>query len=138
MAKITRFEELEIWQMSRDVCQYVDYLIQITTLKSNFALRDQIDRSSGSVMDNIAEGFERNGNKEFIQFLSIAKGSCGEVKSQSYRAFDKRIITEEQHLMLNDKTEYTKNKIGAMIAYLKNSELKGIKYKQASATNKEQ
>lgn len=87
MAKITRFEELEIWKMSRDICQYVDFLIQTTTLKSNYALRDQIDRSSGSIMDNIAEGFERNGNREFIQFLSIAKGSCGEVKSQSYRAF---------------------------------------------------
>jgi len=129
MAKITRFEELEIWKMSRDICQYVDYLIQITPLKSNFALRDQIDRSSGSIMDNIAEGFERNGNREFIQFLSIAKGSCGEVKSQSYRAFDKKIINEEQYLLLNDKVEFTKNKIGAMINYLKNSEVKGLKFK---------
>jgi four helix bundle protein len=95
MAKINRFEDLQIWQLSRQICQYVEYLIQTTALKTNYALKDQIDRSSGSVMDNIAEGFERNGNREFIQFLSISKGSCGEVKSQSYRAFDKKLISEE-------------------------------------------
>ena len=95
MARINKFEDLEIWQKAREICQYVEVLIQTTSLKTNFSLKDQIDRSSGSVMDNIAEGFERNGNREFIQFLSIAKGSVGEVKSQSYRAFDKKLISEE-------------------------------------------
>lgn len=74
MARISKFEELEIWQKAREICQYIELLIQTTNLKSNFSLKDQIDRSSGSIMDNIAEGFERNGNREFIQFLSIAKG----------------------------------------------------------------
>lgn len=129
MAKITKFEDLEIWQLARQLCQQVELLIQTTNLKTNYALRDQIDRSSGSVMDNIAEGFDRNGNKEFIQYLSIAKGSCAEVKSQSYRAFDKKYFSEEQHLKLSDLAELEKNKIGAMIYYLKNSELKGLKYK---------
>jgi len=129
MGKILKFEDLEIWQKARELCQYVELLIQSTTLKTNYSLKDQIDRSSGSVMDNIAEGFERNGNKEFIQFLSIAKGSAGEVKSQSYRAFDKKLISEEQHLKLNEMIELEKNKIGAMMNYLINCEIKGLKFK---------
>ncbi|WP_418262859.1 four helix bundle protein [Flavobacterium faecale] len=129
MAKINKFEDLEIWQKAREICQYVELLIQTTNLKTNYSLKDQIDRSSGSVMDNIAEGFERNGNKEFIQFLSVAKGSVGEVKSQSYRAFDKKLISEEQHLELNEMTEIEKNKIGAMMNYLRNCDIKGLKFK---------
>ena len=129
MAKINKFEDLEIWQKARELCQYVELLIQTTTLKTNYALKDQIDRSSGSIMDNIAEGFERNGNREFIQFLSIAKGSAGEVKSQSYRAFDKKLISEEQYMKLNEMTEIEKNKIGAMMNYLRNCEYKGLKFK---------
>ena len=129
MATISKFEELEIWQKAREICQYVELLIQTTNLKSNFFLKDQIDRSSGSIMDNIAEGFERNGNREFIQFLSIAKGSAGEAKSQSYRAFDKKLISEEQHLKLNEMIEIEKNKIGSMMNYLNNCEIKGLKFK---------
>nr|WP_315148303.1 four helix bundle protein [uncultured Flavobacterium sp.] len=129
MARIDKFEDLEIWQKARELCQYVELLIQTTSLKTNYSLKDQIDRSSGSIMDNIAEGFERNGNREFIQFLSIAKGSAAEVKSQSYRAFDKKLISEEQHLKLNEMTEIEKNKIGAMMHYLHNCEIKGLKFK---------
>jgi len=129
MATISKFEELEIWQKAREICQYVELLIQTTNLKSNFSLKDQIDRSSGSIMDNIAEGFERNGNREFIQFLSIAKGSAGETKSQSYRAFDKKLISEEQHFKLNEMIEIEKNKIGSMMNYLNNCEIKGLKFK---------
>lgn len=129
MAKIEKFEDLEIWRLARTICQKVEVLIQSTNLKTNYSLKDQIDRSSGSIMDNIAEGFERNGNREFIQFLSIAKGSAGEVKSQSYRAFDKKLITEQQHLELNDIVELEKNKIGAMMNYLNNCEIKGLKFK---------
>lgn len=129
MAKIERFEDLQVWILSREICQYITMLIQTTPLKSNYALKDQIERSSGSIMDNIAEGFERNGTKEFIQFLSIAKGSCGEVKSQSYRAFDKGLISQEQHEYLNAITETEKNKIGSFISYLRKTEIKGLKYK---------
>ncbi|MGL5111926.1 MAG: four helix bundle protein [Flavobacterium sp.] len=129
MAKIQKFEDLEIWNLAREICQQVEFLIQNTNLKTNYSLRDQIDRSSGSIMDNIAEGFERNGNREFIQFLSIAKGSAGEVKSQSYRAFDKNLITKEQHFKLNESVELEKNKIGAMMHYLNNCEMKGLKFK---------
>lgn len=129
MAKIEKFEDLEIWRLAPEICQQIEFLIQNTNLRSNYSLKDQIDRSSGSIMDNIAEGFERNGNREFIQFLSIAKGSAGEVKSQSYRAFDKKLISEEQHLKLNEIVELEKNKIGAMMNYLNNCEIKGLKFK---------
>ena len=129
MGKIQKFEDLEIWSLAREICQLVEFLIQNTNLKTNYSQRDQIDRSSVSIMDNIAEGFERNGNREFIQFLSIAKGSAGEVKSQSYRAFDKNLITKEQHFKLNEIVELEKNKIGAMMNYLNNCEMKGLKFK---------
>ncbi|WP_116789105.1 four helix bundle protein [Flavobacterium psychrotrophum] len=130
MAKIERFEELQVWILAREICQYITFLIETTSLKTNYSLKDQIVRSSGSIMDNIAEGFERNGTREFIQFLSIAKGSCGEVKSQSYRAFDKKLITEEQHVKLNNMAELEKNKLGSFINYLRNTEIKGIKFKK--------
>lgn len=129
MGKIQKFEDLEIWRLARDICLQIEYLIQKTNLKTNYSLKNQMDRSSGSIMDNIAEGFERNGNREFINFLSIAKGSAGEVKSQSYRAFDKKLITQEQHLQLNEMIELVKNKIGAMMNYLNNCEIKGLKFK---------
>lgn len=129
MGKIQKFEDLEIWRLAREICLQIEYLIQKTNLKTNYSLKNQMDRSSGSIMDNIAEGFERNGNREFINFLSIAKGSAGEVKSQSYRAFDKKLVTQEQHLQLNEMIELVKNKIGAMMNYLNNCEIKGLKFK---------
>jgi four helix bundle protein len=135
MAKINKFEDLQIWQAAREICRFVEFLFQSTALGNNYSLRNQMERCSGSIMDNIAEGFERNGNKEFTQFLSISKGSCGELKSQAYRAFDKKLITEEQFLQLNEMTELEKNKIGAMMNYLKNSELKGLKFKENTKPN---
>src|SRR5450759_4009607 len=93
--QIDRFEDLEIWQEARALCNSVFEITSVSPFCSDFKFKDQIRASSGSVMDNIAEGFERGGNKEFIQFLSIAKGSCGETRSQSYRAFDYKYINQD-------------------------------------------
>ncbi len=129
MAKIERFEDLRIWQEARKICQYLHLLITDTKLKNDHPISNQISRSSGSIMDNIAEGFDRDGNREFIQFLSIAKGSCSEVKSQSYRAMDKSLITKEQHQKLYEMLDKEANQIGGMISYLNKSGIKGTKFK---------
>lgn len=128
MAKIEKFEDLEIWNLSREICRDLEILFETTSLGKRFSLKDQMDRSSGSIMDNIAEGFERNGNREFINFLSFSKGSCGELKSQLYRALDKNIITNEEFETTAVKIELVKNKIGAFMKYLNSSEIKGLKF----------
>lgn len=130
MPKIERFEDMEIWQRARTLCQKIYAIIQDTPLKSNFKLANQIDGSSGSIMDNIAEGFERNGNKEFLQFLSIAKGSCGETRSQLYRLFDRNFINEKDFNSLLKECEDLSRKISAFMNYLNGSTLKGAKFKQ--------
>lgn len=128
MGTISRFEDLEIWQLSRILCNDVFKIIEETPLKNNFRLWNQMDGASGSIMDNIAEGFERNGNKEFIQFLSIAKASCGEIRSQLYRVKDRNFIDEETFDALMNQTLVLSKKISAFINYLKNSKMKGSKY----------
>ncbi|MBD3723941.1 MAG: four helix bundle protein [Flavobacteriaceae bacterium] len=128
MAKIEKFEDLDIWNLSRDICNDIEILFETTSLGKRVSLKDQMDRSSGSIMDNIAEGFERNGNREFINFLSFSKGSCGELKSQLYRALDKKLISKDEFETTSVKIELVKNKIGAFMKYLNNSEIKGLKF----------
>ncbi len=129
MSKINKFEELKVWQKAREICNLIEELFQTTKLGKNVALRDQMERSSGSIMDNIAEGFGRNGNREFHNFLSYSKGSCTELKSQIYRCFDKKLINQEQFQKLTELTEEEINKIGALMYYLRNSGIKGQKFK---------
>lgn len=130
MARIERFEDLEVWKNARIICKFVEELFQTTGIGSNYRLRNQMEGSSGSVMDNIAEGFDRDGNREFVNFLSYSKGSVSELKSQTYRAFDKKLISEEQFKSLIEMCELEKNKIGAFMYYLKNSDIKGQKFKR--------
>ena len=130
MSTITCFEDLEIWQLSREMSADVFRLTKINPFSKDFGLVDQIRRSSGSVMDNIAEGFEREGKNEFIQFLSIAKGSAGECRSQIYRAKDREYISDEEFEILKSKLLTISVKIKRFMDYLKTSELKGNKYKR--------
>ena len=88
MATINNFEELEIWQGARRLNKKVIVLMQNPAVEKNFRLKNQISESTGSVMDNIAGGFERDSRLEFINLLSCSKGSTGEMRSQLYRGFD--------------------------------------------------
>lgn len=128
MAVIKSFEDLECWKMAREVCQKIYEAAGSGTFARDFSLKDQITRSSGSVMDNIAEGFERGGNKELIQFLFISRASCGEVKSQLYRAKDRNHIDDDKFKELYDISSQTSKLITGFISYLKRSENKGYKY----------
>lgn len=128
MGRIDRFEDLEVWQISRELCRLVEDFFQTTELGNNHALRNQMERSSGSVMDNIAEGFGRGGNKEFHNFLSFSKGSCTELKSQFYRCFDKKLIGDEDFQKALAMTDHCTNKIVALMYYLRNTKIKGQKF----------
>lgn len=128
--KITRFEDLEIWKESRELSKFIFKLTSAERFSKEFGLKNQIRNSSGSIMDCIAEGFERDGNKEFMQFLSISKGSCGETRSQSYRAFDYDLISEVDLNQLIESTTRLSKKIAAFMTYLRKTEFKGTKYKQ--------
>lgn len=128
MATVANFEDLEIWQLARRQANEIYLLYCLEPFSRDWELRNQINAASGSVMDNIAEGFERSGNKEFINFLLIAKGSNGEVRSQLYRAQDRNYITSEKLEDLKSACILLSKKITSFIKYLKDSEQKGFRY----------
>ncbi len=129
MPTIKNFEDLDIWQLSRQLnIKIIPYLKFLAEIK-DYALKNQLESSAGSVMDNIAEGFERNGNREFIQFLAISKGSLGEVRSQLHRLFDREILDKEKFDGLQNECLLLGSKIGAFMNYLRKSDLKGSKFR---------
>ena len=126
--KVERFEDLVIWQQARKLSKEVYEITKTGDFRYDSRFVQQIRAAVGSVMDNIAEGFERDGNKEFVQFLYIAKGSCGEVRSQLYRAFDAQFINEETFTrMLNESLSLNKGILN-FIKSLKSSAVKGTKF----------
>ena len=129
MPTIKRFEDIMSWQKARELNRKIGKMIDTGRLKNNFRLINQIEGSAGSIMDNIAEGFERSGNRKFLQFLYISKGSCGEFRSQLYRCLDREYIKEsefEEFLKISIEIIVMLQKL---IHYLENSSLKGNKYK---------
>jgi len=130
MATVKRFEDLEIWQLAKLQCSDFDSLVETTPLSKDFALRNQMNASSGSVVDCIAEGFERSGNSEFKNFLIVAKGSNGEFRSQLYRCLNRKHILKEKFDELYSKNVTLGNKIMSFINYLQNSSYKGQRYKK--------
>ncbi len=129
MATWKSFEDIDAWQMARSFCQDVSRLANKKLDNKDYGLIDQLRNSSGSIMDNIAEGFGRGGTNEFIYFLSVAKGSAAESKSQLYRFLDNNYISKDEFLLLQEKLTQISKKIGGLIAYLSKSNYKGIKYK---------
>lgn len=130
MGTIRRFEDMEMWQRSRKLCDEIFKIMNAEGLSKDYRLKDQMNGSSGSIMDNIAEGFGRDGSKEFKLFLFYAKGSCTELKSQLYRSLDRKYITQEQFDNLYDETDQVSKMINGFVNYLRSTEFKGNKFKE--------
>ena len=129
MATFKSFEEIEIWQEARKLTKEIYQITKQSKFSKDYGLKDQITRASVSVMSNIAEGFERGGSGEFTQYLSISKGSIGEIKSQLYVALDQEYISKSEFDKLYAHATNIGRTIGGFIQYLKKSEFKGVKYK---------
>ena len=126
---VRNFEDLEIWKLARELANRIYAATAKGDFARDFGLRDQIRRASVSVLSNIAEGFERGGNQEFLQFLAIAKGSCGEVRCQLYVAGDQGYIAIEKAEALIDQHKKLSIMLHKFIEHLKRSRFKGNKYK---------
>ena len=129
MATLTKFEDIKAWQKARFFCQEIFKIIEETKLSKDYKLKEQINGSSGSAMDNIAEGFGRGGNLEFIQFLEISHASVCESQSQLYRILDRKYIIEEKFKQLYELTEEIRRMVLSLIKYLSASPMTGPKYK---------
>ncbi len=133
MATFRKFEEIECWKKARELTRRVYDISGKRAFAKDFGLRDQIRRAAVSIMSNIAEGYDRSGKGEFIQFLSTAKGSTAEVKCQLYVALDQDYIIRSDFEELSELAAETGRMIGGLMNYLKGSQYRGTKYKTATA-----
>jgi four helix bundle protein len=127
--KIKKFEDLESWKKARLLTNRVYEATTVGNFTRDFGLKDQIRRASISILSNIAEGFERGGDKEFLQFLAVAKGSCGEVRAQLYIALDQGYLSQDLFERLLNNADEIGRMISGLMKYLSKSELKGSKYR---------
>jgi four helix bundle protein len=132
VATIVRFEELECWKRGRELRKTAYRFTRLKSFAGDYALVGQIRRAAQSITANIAEGFEREGNREFIQFLAQAKGSVGEVKDELYTALDEGYISQPDFDGAYSLAEDTSRLIGGLMSYLRKSDNKGSKFKSAS------
>ena len=130
MATVVRFEDLDVWKLARTINKEITPILKRLNDARCFELKNQLDDSLGSVMDNIAEGFERDGNREFVQFLSMSKGSLGESRSQLYRIFDRGFISEQELQQYQSECLELASKIANFMAYLRKAGHRGPKFRQ--------
>jgi four helix bundle protein len=128
-SKVKTFEELYVFEQARSLNNEIYRITRQDPFAKDYILANQIRSSTISVMSNIAEGFERGGNPEFIQFLYIAKGSCGEARTQLLIAQDQNYIDLETYTKLNKLCRNISSMLANFITYLKNSNFKGLKFK---------
>jgi four helix bundle protein len=129
MTSIEKFEDIEAWQRARVLCREIYKVTAQENFSRDRGLCGQIRRAAVSVMSNIAEGFERGGNKEFLNFLLVAKGSAGEVRAQLYIALDAGFLSEPEFAHLNSLCIETSRLTSGLMRYLANSDYKGTKFK---------
>lgn len=135
MATFKRFEEIESWKRARTLTNKVYQVSQQGNFARDFTLKDQVRRACISIMSNIAEGYDRSGTKEFVQFLATAKGSAAEVRCQLYIALDQGYIDENEFAELGRAALETQCLIGGLMNYLRRSGYKGNKYRAPESEN---
>ena len=128
MASIKRFEDMKVWQEARIINREIYRVTRNKRFSKDYAMRDQIRRASISISANIVEGYERGATKEFIYFLSIAKGSAGEVLNLLYLALDEQYIEGGEFEILYEKVLILMRRMGSLMKYLKNTDLRGSRY----------
>lgn len=133
MANIEKFEDVLAWQKGRELTRLVYRASRKGEFSKDFALRDQIRSALISITSNIAEGFERGGTKEFIQFLGHAKGSVGEVRSQLYVALDESYIAQPEWQELHNRCLEISRLLDGFMKYLRETEIKGRKFQSTSS-----
>lgn len=129
MATFKKLEEIECWKRARELTRRIYKISGEAAFAKDFGLKDQIRRASVSVVSNIAEGYDRSGTAEFIQFLATAKGSAAEVRCQPYVAADQMYIKERDFVELNALAAETGSMVGGLMKYLRGSGYKGTKFK---------
>lgn len=128
MGEIKTIEDLKVWQQARIINKEVYKFTRRPDFEKDYRFVQQMRAAAGSIMDNIAEGYGRGGNKEFVQFLSISRGSCQEVFSQLYRAYDVQYITDNEFEELKQMLQLMSVMLHNLIEKLKQSDIKGTKY----------